>query len=94
MTLNLNLPSELAELLNREAQRHGVSPDTYTVQMLEKHLAPEQRRGEVVALLQSWIDADDADDQSETGDFLIRALDDDRPSDRKLYPPEMEGISW
>lgn len=69
MTLNLNLPRELAERLNREAERHGVSPDAYTVEFLEKHLVPEQRRGEVVALLRSWIDAGDAEEQRETSDF-------------------------
>jgi hypothetical protein len=94
MTLNLKLPAELAERLNREAERHGLSPDAYTVQMLERHLVPDQRRGEVVALLQSWIDASDTEEQRETGDFLIRALDEDRPSERKLFPPEMEGVTW
>jgi len=35
-----------------------------------------------------------ADEQKETGDFLVRALDEDRPSERKLFPPELEGVTW
>ncbi|MEO1558612.1 MAG: hypothetical protein AAFS12_02920, partial [Cyanobacteria bacterium J06632_19] len=26
--------------------------------------------------------------------FLIKALDEDRLSERKLFPPEMKGVSW
>jgi hypothetical protein len=49
---------------------------------------------ELIALLQFWINADDAEEQKETGDFLIRALDEDRPSERKLFPPELKGVTW
>lgn len=54
----------------------------------------DRDRRVLIALLQSWIDADDAEEQQETGDFLIRALDEDRPSERKLFPPELEGVTW
>jgi hypothetical protein len=39
----------------------------------------------VVQLLQSWIDGD-AEEQRETGEYLMSALDEDRLSDRKLFP--------
>ena len=30
----------------------------------------------------------------ETGEYLIRVLDEDRLSDRKLFPAELKGITW
>jgi hypothetical protein len=52
------------------------------------------RRGEVVELLQSWIEEGDAQEQKETGEYLIQALDEDRLSDRSLFPPELKGVTW
>jgi hypothetical protein len=47
-----------------------------------------------IALLQGWIDEDNEAEQKETGDFLIKALDEDRFSNRKLFPPELKGVTW
>jgi hypothetical protein len=43
---------------------------------------------EAIALLDSWAEADDEEirEQQETWEFLRRALDEDRPSYRKLFP--------
>ena len=38
-----------------------------------------------MALLQSWIDGDDTEDQRETGEYLVRVLDEDRLSERKFF---------
>lgn len=46
------------------------------------------------ALFQSWIDEEDAEEQEETGNYLIQALDEDRLSNRKLYPADLEGVTW
>jgi hypothetical protein len=94
MTLTLHLPQDLEQRLLREAQRRGIAAEQYALQLLKTQLAPEDRRSELVALLQSWIDADDPEEQKETGDFLIQALDEDRPSERKLFPPELKGVTW
>ncbi len=51
-------------------------------------------RADLVAMLQSWIDQDDPDEQKDTGEYLIRVLDEDRPSERKLFPPELKGVTW
>ncbi len=51
-------------------------------------------REKLVALLQSWIDEEDAGEQRETGSYLIRALDEDRLSARSLFPQELKGTSW
>ena len=54
----------------------------------------DDRVNRLVQLLQSWIDEDDLDEQRETLDYLIRALDEDRLSCRKLFPKELKGKSW
>jgi hypothetical protein len=94
MTLTLNLPPDVAERLRQAADRCGLPADVFASQLLAEHLPTQDRRAEAVALLQSWIDADDADEQKETGDFLIRALDEDRISDRKLFPEKLRGKPW
>ncbi len=94
MTLTLDLSAELEERLKQGAEREGVSVNVYALRLLEAHLQPVDRREELVSLIQSWIDEGDAEQQRETGDTLIKALDEDRLSDRKLYPPELEGVSW
>ncbi len=47
-----------------------------------------------IDLLQSWIDGEDAEDQQETGDYLIKSLDEDRSSVREFFPAELESITW
>ena len=94
MTLTLKLAPDLEQRLAEAAQRSGMPPDAYTLGLLRQHLPPLDRRAEAVALLQSWIDNGDAAEQSETGEYLVRALDEDRPSDRKLFPPELRNVTW
>ncbi|HUG91144.1 MAG TPA: hypothetical protein VML55_09935 [Planctomycetaceae bacterium] len=94
MTLTITLPPDLEQRLVAEAERRGVSADECTVQLLAQSLPPEDRAARAVALIQSWIDDEDATEQQETRDYLIKALDEDRPSNRKLFPPELKGVSW
>jgi hypothetical protein len=94
MTLNLNLPPELAERLRQAAERQGLAADAYALRLLSDHLPLEDRRAELVATIQSWIDDGDAQEQKETGEYLVRTLDEDRLSDRKLYPDELKGVTW
>ena len=94
MTLTLHLTPELEQRLTQEAKRQGLSVDVYTLQLLDKHLPPKSRRDELITLLQSWIDEDDAGEQQETGEYLVRVLDEDRLSDRKLFPPELKDSTW
>lgn len=54
----------------------------------------DDRVNELVQLVQSWVDEGDADEQRETLEYLIHALDEDRPSNRKLFPKELKGKSW
>ena len=56
--------------------------------------SPEGRAEGLGALIRSWMDEEGAGEQRETIEYLIRALDEDRLSDRKLFPGELKGKSW
>ena len=94
MTLTLNLTPELEQRLTQEAKRRGMPAEQFTLHLLEQHLPPKDQCSEVVTLLQSWIDEDNAEEQKETGEYLLQMLDEDRLSDRKLFPPELQGVTW
>ena len=94
MTLTLDLSTDLENRLHAAAQANGVTPSEYAVQVLNEKLSDAERRQQAIALLRSWRENGDAEQQRETMEFLIKALDEDRLSDRKLFPPELKGISW
>jgi hypothetical protein len=94
MTLTLNLPPELEKYLAQQAKQQGLSVETYTLHILQEYILPKEKQSKLVNALQSWIDEGDADEQQETGEYLIQALDEDRLSDRKLFPVELKGITW
>ena len=72
MTLTLSLPLDLEERLQHEAERQGLPADTLTLRLLDQHLPATDSRAELIELLQSWIEGGDAEEQKETGDFLVR----------------------
>ncbi len=37
---------------------------------------------------------EDEQEQQETGEYLIEALDQDRLSERPLFPAELKGVTW
>ena len=94
MTLTINLPPELEQYLVQEANQQGVSIEAVTLQLLASSILVKKKQAEAVNLIQSWIDDEDVDEQQETGQFLIKALDEDRFSERKLFPIEMKGVTW
>ena len=93
MTLTLTLPPGLEQRLEEESKRQHVSPTEYALHVLEQHLSPLDRQTQLIALIQNWIDDDDVAEQKSTGDYLIQVLDEDRLSDRKLFPKELEGVT-
>jgi hypothetical protein len=93
MTLTLNLLSEIERYLLQEANRQGLSIESVTLQLLESFIVLRQKQTEAVNLLQSWMDDGDIEEQQETGQYLIRTLDEDRLSERKLFPVEMKGTT-
>ena len=94
MTLNLSLTPELELYLTQRAEQQGTSVETYTLQLLTEHILLKEKQTSQVNLLQSWLNEDDLQDQQETGEFLIHALDEDRLSERKLFPSELKGVTW
>ncbi len=94
MALTLHLGPQLEKRLSEAAEREGISVDEYTLRLLDKHLPAEDPRAKLVGLLQSWIDEGNSEEQRETGEYLVQVLDEDRLSDRKLFPPEQKGVSW
>jgi hypothetical protein len=94
MTITITISPELERRLAEAAGRQGIPVEQLAVEVLEQHLPSRDRRADVVSLLQSWIDEGDAAEEKETGDYLLRVLDEDRLSDRKLFPPDLKGVSW
>ncbi|MFQ5630092.1 MAG: hypothetical protein ACE5I1_15095 [bacterium] len=80
--------------MSEEAERQGIAARDYALQLLGKYLPSRNHRSKLVAVLQEWIEGDDDEEQKETGDYLIRALDEDRLSNRKLFPTELKGKTW
>jgi hypothetical protein len=84
MSLNLELNPELEARLVAEADRQGCSTDHYTQRLLEQHLpglSKKQERAMVkdrlkaIALLQSWIDEGDGEEEEGFSDDLLVRLD-------------------
>jgi hypothetical protein len=94
MALTLDLPPELEQYLLQEAEQQGGSVEAMTIRLLSRSFRLKQKQAEAVDMLQSWIEDEDIEDQRNTGEYLIQALDEDRLSERKLFPPEMKGTTW
>jgi len=94
MTLTFNLSPELEQYLLQEANQHGLSVEAFVLQLLTNSILLKQKQTEAVNLLQSWLDSEDEEEQQETGQYLTQFLDDDRLSARKLFPAELNGITW
>ncbi len=94
MTLTRHLPPDMEQRLIQEAKRQGLPVDAYTLELLDTHLPLNDQRLELVTLLDAWIDEDDSEEQRETGEYLVRVLDEDRLADRKLFPPKLKDVTW
>ncbi len=94
MTLTLSLSPAVEECLMREAVRQGIPLDTYTLRVLEQHALSQPRSDRAAKALQAWRDDAARRDQWEPENNLLQALDEDRLSDRSLFPPELKGVSW
>ena len=94
MTLTLNLPPELEQYLHEKAKQQGLSVEAIALQLLTQSILLKQKQAQAVDVLQSWIDDEDVEEQQETGHYLIQVLDEDRLSERKLFPLELKGVTW
>ena len=93
-----NLETE-ALRLERELRSGRWRPGRYVAnrelaEMAHEGGLTEDRAERLGALIRSWMDEDDGGEQRETLEYLVRALDEGRLSDRKLFPEELKGKSW
>ena len=51
MTLEITLSAELENRLQREAERHGISPDAVTLKLLDVHLPAESVNSGAIEML-------------------------------------------
>ncbi|MCI0640321.1 MAG: hypothetical protein L0Y70_14715 [Gemmataceae bacterium] len=94
MTVTLTLPADLERRLSQEASDRGLPIDQYLLEVLQQHAPPVDKAKKLSEAIESWIQDDDPEEQRETQEYLIRVLDEDRLSARKLFPPEMKGKTW
>ena len=94
MPLTLNLTSEIEQYLSQKAREKGLSLEAYVLKLLKDAILEQEKQTILVNLLQSWIDEEDEQEQQETGEYLIEALDQDRLSERPLFPAELKGVTW
>jgi hypothetical protein len=89
MTLHLNLSPELHERLRQESERRGEAAESLALRILDEHLPPpaDARRAAALALLQQWMEEDAAltPEEEAANVEVLRCLDEDRPSYRKLF---------
>ena len=94
MPLTLNLTSEIEQYLSQKAREKGLSLEDYVLKLLKDTILEQEKQTKLVNLLQSWIDEEDEQEQQETGEYLIEALDQDRLSERPLFPALLKGVTW
>jgi hypothetical protein len=89
MNLELALPAEMEDRLLHEAKRSGLPRETIALRLLDQHLPspPDGRQAASIALLEQWTaeDANLSDEEAAANAKVLRQLDLDRPSNRKLF---------
>jgi hypothetical protein len=87
MTFKLALPPDLETRLKAAAARNGQPADQYAVHVLDQHLPPAEPAKAAAQMLLRWADEADAltDAESAENEQILRAIDADRLSDRKLF---------
>lgn len=80
-------------LTNRELAAIAHKSDLPEGQQTQTGCPSQERAARLGTMIQSWI-KEDSGEQRETIEHLVRALDEDRLSSRKLFPEELKGKSW
>lgn len=94
MTLQLDLPQQLEERLREEAQRLGLAADAVTLKLLDEHLPQQTPPLKLPSMFNQWEQEDRSPAEREDDYNFFEAIDAARTSNRKLFPPELKGISW
>ena len=66
MTLTLNLTPELEQYLKQKAEQQGLSVEAYALQLLTEQILVAKKQAKTVNLLQSWLEEEDVQEQTET----------------------------
>jgi len=87
MTLRLALPPDLETRLKSAASKNGKPVEQYAVQVLEEHVPPAASNQTAAQMLLRWAQEDGAmtDVEAAENEAILRAIDADRLSDRKLF---------
>ncbi len=91
MTLIPELSPDPKARLAQEAAVRGMPVEKYALWVLEQGHLAAVRREELAAELQAWIEAGLSE---QPNDDVLQQLDADRSSNRRLYPPELKGVTW
>ncbi len=90
MTITIDVPSEIASQLSAEADRQGKDVPEVVQSLVAQRFTPRPYDpAAMIALLDSF-DEGDADEQRETLEYLMVAIDRDRPGQRSIFG---EGIN-
>lgn len=96
MTLHLQLPPQLHERLLQESERRGEAAEALALRILDEHLPPplDARRAAALAMLQEWMEEDAAltPEEEAANVEVLRCLDEDRPSYRKLFEDILKDV--
>lgn len=87
MTLQLRLPPDLEGRLKSAAARQGKPAEEYAVELLDESLRSTGSRTAAVQMLLDWAENDEqiSDAESAENEQILRAIDVDRLSNRKLF---------
>ena len=93
MTLKLSLTPDLEKRLKMAASRNGKRADEYVVQLLNENLPTTESNVAAAQMLLGWAKEDErmSDDDSAANERILRAIDEDRLSDRKLFTDLLKG---
>lgn len=87
MTLQLALTPDLESRLKKAASQKGKPADQYAVQLLDEYLPGTEKNLSAVQMLLAWAKEDESltDAESAENEQILRAIDQNRLSDRKLF---------
>jgi hypothetical protein len=93
MTLNIELSPDLEFRLKSEAARRGEPTDRVAVHLLDEHLPRAKQRDEAVDILKQWAEEATtmSDEEMASNAAVLRTIDDDRLSDRRLFDAVLSG---
>jgi hypothetical protein len=89
MTIQINLPPEIAERLREEAKRRGETDESVALKVLDRNL-PQRPKDpkELLQLLEQWKKEVElmTDEEFAENEQIHRNIDAERPEGQKLFP--------